>query len=107
MTQNHLHCAVPAGASGGSLSGKMKTLPHLGITPPPGTNSGLTHAAGQRGFTLRAAQLSSLPRGITLRPSGLTMSESFPSSSCRSNSTGVRGCEPPGPTLDVRALGGA
>jgi hypothetical protein len=56
MTQHHLHCAAPTGASGGSFSGKMKARAPR-ITPLPDTHSGLTH-------TVRPAELH-LARGAT------------------------------------------
>jgi len=59
MTQHHLYCAAPESASGGSLSGKMKTRVVEWITPLPDTNSGLTH-------TVRPAGLH-LARGATLQ----------------------------------------
>ncbi len=59
MTQHHLHCAAPTGASGGSFSGKMK----MRITPLPDTHSGLTHTVRPAGLHLaRGATLQSAAR---------------------------------------------
>ncbi|UOA28010.1 hypothetical protein DSM107133_02755 [Pseudosulfitobacter sp. DSM 107133] len=63
MTQHHLHCAAPTGASGGSFSGKMKGDRGDKTTPLPDANSGLTHAARPAGLHLaRGATLQSAAR---------------------------------------------
>lgn len=51
MTQHHLHCPASVGASGGSLSSKMKGRTPW-ITPLPETHSGLTHAVRPAGLHL-------------------------------------------------------
>ena len=54
-----------AGASGGSLFGKMK-MDHAQDPPATKLKSGLTLAVQWAGFTLHAARLFSLPRDFNI-----------------------------------------